>query len=116
MSAVGRDPAGLRGVAGLAHLFPPHSVNCDNMAMVKTITWQELSSNSSDVMRTLGDGHTFIVTRHGEPVAELHPIRRNRFVDTQRVREVFGEAPQLDADAFRCDIDLATDQSIEPRN
>ncbi len=84
--------------------------------MIKTITWRELSSNSSDVMRTLGDEHTFIVTRNGEPIAELHPIRRNRFVNTHRAREIFGEAPQLDADAFRCNIDLATDQSIEPRN
>ncbi len=83
--------------------------------MIKTITWRELSSISSDVMRTLADGHTFIVTRHGEPVAELHPTRRNRFVDTQRAREVFGEAPQLDADAFGCDIDAAIEQSIEPR-
>ncbi len=100
----------------MAYSSPPHRANCDNMAMIKTISWRELSSNSSDVMRTLGDGHTFIVTRNREPVAELHPIRRNRFVDTHRVREVFGEAPKLDADAFRCDADLATDQRIEPRN
>ncbi len=82
--------------------------------MSQVITQRELRNNSGHVMRMLDEGHTFIVTRNGQPVGELRPLRRHRFVDVQMVREVFKGAPVIDANAFRHDVDEALDQSIDP--
>ncbi len=82
--------------------------------MSQMITQRELRNSSGQVMRMLEAGHTFIVTRNGQPVGELRPLRRHRFVDVQMVREVFKGAPTIDSNAFRRDIDEALDQSIDP--
>ena len=66
-------------------------------------------------MRQLDRGESFVVTRHGQPVGELIPIRRQRFVDAEAVLAMFRGAPRIDADAFRRDVDAAIDQDPEPR-
>jgi len=66
-------------------------------------------------MRGLDQGESYIVTRNGQPVGELTPLRRLRFVAAETVSETFRGAPTIDADAFRADLDAAIDQDIDPR-
>ncbi len=78
--------------------------------MAETITQRELRNDSGEIIRRLDHGETFIVTRNGTPVAELTPLPRHRFVATNTVMAAFGNAPSVDANRFRADLDAA-----EPR-
>lgn len=66
-------------------------------------------------MRALDEGQTFIVTRRNEPVGELRPLRRRRMVDAPVVADMFRDAPTVDAQRFRRDLDEGFDSGIEPR-
>ncbi len=43
--------------------------------MAKTIAQRELRNQNAKVIEAVTAGETFVVTRNGEPVAELRPIR-----------------------------------------
>ena len=83
--------------------------------MTTTITQRELRNSSGDIMRRLDAGETFIVTRAGKPVGELSPLRRQRFVSTDMVLELFHRAPAVDSERFRADLDRVADSGIDPR-
>lgn len=83
--------------------------------MTEIISQRELRNDSGRIMRGLDDGQTYIVTRHSEPVGELRPLRRRRFVDAQAVAEAFRAAPVIDPQRFRADLDASVDQDPEPR-
>ena len=82
--------------------------------MGQVITQRELRNDSGEIMRRLDQGETFIVTRSGVPVAELTPLRRHRFVSATSVVALFRNAPALDAERFRDDLDDVASQEIEP--
>jgi len=65
-------------------------------------------------MRRLDEGETFVVTRNGQPVGHLSPLRRHRFVRAETAVAVFRNAPSVDAERLRKDLDEFVDQSIEP--
>ncbi|MBK8436875.1 MAG: hypothetical protein IPL37_10265 [Austwickia sp.] len=79
------------------------------------ISQRELRNDSGSIMRGLDDGGSFIVTRHGVPVGELRPLRRQRLVDVRAVAEIFRDAPAIDRDRFAQDLDVLLDQDTEPR-
>jgi prevent-host-death family protein len=83
--------------------------------MAKEISQRELRNESGRIMRSLSDGETFVITSNGEPVGELTPLRRRRFVGAASVVEIFHSAPPIDADRFRRDLDDLADQDVEPR-
>ena len=83
--------------------------------MKQTITQRELRNDSGSIMRRLDHGETFIVTRNGTPVGELTPMRRHRFVSTDSVVSMFRNAPAIDFDKFRADLDDIATQDPEPR-
>lgn len=66
-------------------------------------------------MRRLDDGESFIVTRNGEPVGELAPLRRHRFVRAEAAIAIFRGAPALDYQRLRADLDEIAGQGAEPR-
>ena len=82
--------------------------------MARPITQRELRNQSGDIMRGLDAGESFVVTRNGVPVGELIPIRRRRFVATDVALAAFSEAPAIDADRFRTDVDAILDQDPAP--
>jgi prevent-host-death family protein len=41
--------------------------------MSRTITQRELRNDSGEIMRSLDQGESFVVTRNGTPVGELTP-------------------------------------------
>lgn len=77
--------------------------------MSEQISQRELRNDSGRIMRGLDEGHTYIVTRRSEPVGELRPLRRRRFVDARGVTEIFRSAPSIDRDRFRDDLDAVAD-------
>ena len=81
----------------------------------RTITQRELRNDSGEIMRGLDRGDTFVVTRNGVPVGELTPLRRHRFVTADAAVAAFRNAPSIDPDRFRADLDGRVGQDIEPR-
>ena len=80
--------------------------------MSKTINQRELRHASAKVLREVQAGQTFVITRNGEPVAELRPIQPRRFAPRAVIAEAAAHAARIDAARFRADIDAVVDQSI----
>jgi prevent-host-death family protein len=83
--------------------------------MAESITQRKLRNDSGEIMRRLDQGESFIVTRNGVPVGELTPLRRHRFVVTAAVTAIFRNAPAMDPDRFRADVDAWAGQDVLPR-
>ena len=61
-------------------------------------------------MRALCEGETFTITRNGQPVGALTPLRRRRFVRAEAALELFGAAAPMDYESLRHDLDQVADQ------
>lgn len=83
--------------------------------MSTEISQRELRNESGRIMRSLARGDTFTITSNGQPVGELTPLRRRRFVSATEVVETFRSAAPVDAEMFRRDVDALADQDVEPR-
>ncbi|HEX3981162.1 MAG TPA: hypothetical protein VHW93_08060 [Acidimicrobiales bacterium] len=79
------------------------------------ITQRQLRNDSGEIMRGLDRGQTFVVTRNGVPVGELTPMRRHQFVSTDAVMAIFENAPSIEFERLRTDLDNAASQTAEPR-
>ena len=66
-------------------------------------------------MRQLDGGASFVVTRNGVPVGELTPLRRQRFVGADTAIAMFRNAPGVDAERLRSDLDRVAGQDPTPR-
>lgn len=62
------------------------------------------------IERVLGGEH-ITITRDGEPVAELLPLRR-RPLSREVLVERFRALPRMDAARLRADVDATVDQSL----
>jgi antitoxin (DNA-binding transcriptional repressor) of toxin-antitoxin stability system len=82
--------------------------------MSEQISQRELRNDSGRIMRALGEGKTFVVTSSGHPVGELRPLRRNRFIDAVVAVEMFRNAPAVDWEQMRDDLDVLVDQDVTP--
>ncbi|WP_374157912.1 type II toxin-antitoxin system Phd/YefM family antitoxin [Mycobacterium sp. G7A2] len=82
--------------------------------MAKSIPQRELRNENAKVMDAVAGGETFIVTRNGEPVAEIRPIQsvRKTFIRRQDLLRNAGVQARIDPDQFRRDLDNAVDQSL----
>lgn len=88
---------------------------CYSTDVARKITQRELRNDSGAVMRALDRGESFVVTRNGVPVGELHPIRHQEFVAADLVAAVFSNAPPVDLSRLRADLDAVVDQTPAPR-
>ena len=81
--------------------------------MAKTIAQRELRNENAKVMDAVAAGETFVVTRNGEPVAELRPLRSGRrtFISRAEVAALAAVNVRIDRDRFRTDLDAVIDQS-----
>lgn len=82
--------------------------------MTRTIAQRELRNDNAKVIDAVAAGETFVVTRNGEPVAELRPVRSGRrtFISRDEVTALAGSGVRIDHDAFRADNDGLIDQSV----
>jgi len=83
--------------------------------MAREITQRELRNESGEIMRQLDKGESFVVTRNGVPVGELTPLRRHRFVSADAAIAMFRNAPGVDFEQFRADLDILATQDPSPR-
>lgn len=75
--------------------------------MTKSIAQRELRNNNAKVMDAVTAGETFVITRNGEPVAELRPlqVRRRTFVSRADVAALGAGGVRIDRHQFRTDLD-----------
>jgi prevent-host-death family protein len=59
--------------------------------VTNTISVGELRQNPTSMLRAVKAGATYVVTDHGEPVAEVAPRRERRWVPTAEVDAVLSE-------------------------
>ncbi|MGS0684113.1 type II toxin-antitoxin system Phd/YefM family antitoxin [Nakamurella sp. GG22] len=80
--------------------------------MARTIAQRELRNDNAKVIEAVSAGETFIVTRNGEPVAELRPLRAGRrtFISRAEVAALAAANVRIDRERFRADLDAAIDQ------
>lgn len=78
----------------------------------REITQRELRNDSGAILRAVEGGATFVVTRNGTPIAELHPLRRRAFVPATEVMAMFAHDASIDANRFFDDLDSAVDQEL----
>lgn len=82
--------------------------------MTKVIAQRELRNQNAKVIDAVAGGESFIVTRNGEPVAELRPIRAGRrtFVSRDEVAALAAARVRIDRHKFRADLDRVIDQGL----
>ncbi len=82
--------------------------------MARTIAQRELRNENAKLMDAVVAGETFVITRRGEPVAELRPIQSGRktFISRDDLARIAGAGVRIDPDQFRRDLDAAIDQSV----
>lgn len=79
---------------------------------MRTITQRELRNDSGAVLREVQAGNTVVVSRNGEPIAELRPVSRRTFVPRPIIADAAATAGRVDYEQFRTDLDHVVDQSI----
>jgi len=82
------------------------------MAMPPEITQRDLRARSAEIMDAVEHGEKFIVTRSGRPIGELIPLRPRRWVTREQFAETSKNAPAIDVDRFRADLDEAIDWEL----
>lgn len=82
--------------------------------MAKTIAQRELRNENAKVMDAVTAGETFVVTRNGEPVAELRPLRTGRraFISREEVTALATAQVRIDRHQFRAELDRVLDQGL----
>lgn len=74
-------------------------------------TIRDLRNHGGEVIDRVRGGERIIITRDGEPVAELRPLPRRRLTAEALVEE-FRNLPPMDPGRLRADIDAIVDQSL----
>lgn len=82
--------------------------------MTKIIAQRQLRNENAQVIAAVAAGETFVVTRNGEPVAELRPIRQSRrtFMSRQDLASLAAGGERIDHRVFRADLDRLIDQRL----
>lgn len=82
--------------------------------MTRTIPQRALRNDNAKVMEAVTAGETFVVTRNGEPVAELRPLRSGRrsFISRDEVAVMANAKVRIDRHRFRADLDDVIDQGL----
>lgn len=85
---------------------------CYSQAVTRTIPQRELRNENAKVIEAVTAGETFIITRNGEPVAELRPTmaRRRTFIPRAEVAGLAITGVRIDRHRFRADLDRLIDQ------
>ncbi|MCL2482204.1 MAG: type II toxin-antitoxin system prevent-host-death family antitoxin [Propionibacteriaceae bacterium] len=79
--------------------------------MGAVVNVRELRNRGGHVLDRVERGETIIVTRDGNPVAEMRPLGR-KGLPTAELIERAKRLPKVDYDRLRHDIDTVLDQSL----
>jgi prevent-host-death family protein len=82
--------------------------------VAKIIAQRELRNNNAKVIDAVVAGESFVVTRNGDPVAELRPVRpgRRTFIGRDDLAAFAGPGVRIDHRQFRADADRLIDQGL----
>ncbi len=82
--------------------------------MSTIIPQRVLRNENAKVIEAVAAGETFVITRNGEPVAELRPLRAGRqtFITRDAVAALAGAHVRIDRERFRSDVDAAIDPRL----
>lgn len=82
--------------------------------MTKAIAQRELRNDNAKVIEAVVAGESFIITRNGEPVAELRPIqpRRRTFVAREEIAALAAVPIRIDRHQFGVELDRVIDQDL----
>lgn len=72
---------------------------------------RDLRNNSAALLKRVQQGESVVVTKDGEPVAEVIPLRRTPLHRDQLVLR-WAAIPPIDAEQFRHDVDEMLDWSL----
>lgn len=81
------------------------------MESVSEVTVRELRNHGGDVLQRVARGEAFIVTRDGQAIAELRPLRR-RPLAAAALLSRWRRLPAVDATRLRAEIDQVLDGSL----
>jgi len=81
------------------------STRCYASIVPKTISQRELRNDSAAVMDAVERGETVVVTRNGNPIAELRPLQRRTFVPTAELLQTFRGLPRMSLAQLRSEAD-----------
>jgi prevent-host-death family protein len=73
--------------------------------MSRIISQRELRNESAAVMDAVERGETLVVTRNGNPIAELRPLVRRTFVPTAELIQAFRGLPSMNLTQLRDEAD-----------
>jgi prevent-host-death family protein len=78
------------------------------------IPQRDLRNHNAAIIAAVVAGESFVVTRNGEPVAELRPVTKSRrtFVPKADLADVAKGSTHIDSTAFRADLDRALDARL----
>lgn len=79
--------------------------------MADEISIRELRNNGGAVVDRVRRGESLIVTRDGDPVAELRPLP-GRPLSSQELLRRYRHMPPIDYEAFRRDVDGLFDWTL----
>jgi prevent-host-death family protein len=79
--------------------------------MEPAVTIRDLRNHGGEVVDRVVAGESLVVTRSGEPVAQLVPLRR-RGLDAASLLARWRNLPSVDPDELRADIDSILDTSL----
>ena len=79
--------------------------------MRSTVSIRDLRNHGGDVLADVERGESVIVTRDGQPVAELRPLPK-RGVSAAALVARRRHLPDVDAASLRADIDATIDMSL----
>jgi prevent-host-death family protein len=82
--------------------------------MTRTIAQRELRNDNAKVIDAVAAGETFLVTRNGEPVAELRPVQAGRrtFISRATLAALAAGGVRIDRHQFRVDLDRSIDPEL----
>lgn len=82
--------------------------------MARIIPQRELRNENAKVIDSVAAGETFVITRSGEPVAELRPLHvvRRTFVPREEIAGLALAGVRIDRHQFRADLDRLIDQAL----
>ena len=82
--------------------------------MTRSIPESELRDETAKVIEAVATGETFVVTRNGQPIAELRPLNpgRRAFVSREEVAALAPADMRIDHREFRADLDRFIDQGL----
>lgn len=79
--------------------------------MAEVVSIRDLRNKGAEVLGRVERGERLVVTRDGQPVAELNPLPRRSVSATELIRRR-RHLPHVDPDRLRSDVDSVLDASL----